>query len=327
MVSSLEQQQQPIERPDLWKAPLAERLTRERANEVVMDLLDTATPILADMVDRGIGRKTAKQDVPGREEDEELEIDSMAESLEIEILEDSAKTNDLSFTILSEHNNYTVGAGEPNCIISLDPFDNSDEYKKGLDIPPHITLAIYGLDLKPIAAGDANLFIQHLYVNRDGKNYFLNPRQHSLTEIPIPPEIKSIEDPSFVIASYPGRDKYSRKFNMYLDELNRNRFDKSTFHGKGGTHLYPYMAKGSVSAYAMFDEPRGEIDPGAPFALSAGYNLNIVHSDGSIEPYKFDPTRQRETVPFFLAASTLELRDEIVAIAMAAKKKLKRSEW
>lgn len=314
-----------FQRPDALRVPPSEKLLRERVNEVVLDVLLSATPILWEMVDRGVGRKVTSQYVPGRGEDEELEIDTQAENIVAFILEKSAKKNGLSLSVLSEHNNFVVGKEKPSAIVSLDPFDNSSEYKIGLNTPPHLVFAFYTTEGIPMAAGDGDLFTQHIYINRDGRNYYYNYRTGSLTEIemPLQQRVKTIQDSNFVIASYLGADKYARPFNSYFDKLNQDRHPKSRLHGKGGSHLYgSSIATGAVSAYVMFNEPRGEIDPGLPFALSAGYSVVSVNPDGSFDDYEFDANLQGKDVPLFIAAVTSNLRDEIIRYYLEAKKTL-----
>lgn len=312
-----------LQRPDIWRVPLPERLLRERVNDVVLDVLLEATPILWNMVDRGVGRKVTSLYVPGRQEDEELEIDIQAENIIISILGESAEKNGLSLLVLSEHNNFVVGKESPNAIVVDDPFDNSSEYKRGLNTPPHFVFAFYTTEGIPIAAGDADLFTQHIYINRDGKNYYYNPRTRSLIEIEtsLQQRVKTIQDSNFVIASYLGADEYARPFNAHFDKLNQDRHPKSRLHGKGGSHLYgSSIATGAVSAYIMFNEPRGEIDPGLPFALSAGYSIVSVNPDGGFEDYRFDSNLQREDVPLFITAATPELRDEIIRYYLEGQK-------
>ena len=62
----------------------------------------------------------------------------------------------------------------------------------------------------------------------------------------------------------------------------------------------------------MFNEPRSEIDPGVAFAQAAGYPLFSVRDDGGLTPYQFIPEKQSERVPFFIAACTQSLSEEIV---------------
>ena len=325
----LEAFKQMRENPGLWTPQTKDRLSiHDRVNEVVLDLVFDVTPKLYKWVDEGYGRAFTGVDVRGREQDDrEIEIDRDAEDVIVSSLKDAAQKNKLSFRVLSEHGNYDIGSN-PSFYIALDPFDNSDEYNKRFDTPNHVTGSFYGFLTKTPEAGvDINLFTQHAFVLRSGKVYDYNLKTGKVDEIPTPAEIKTIEDPGFNIASYDGRDRYMRKFNMYLDEINLRRLPKTTFHGKAGAHLYPYMAQGSVSAYAMFDEPYGEIFPGLPFALAAGYRAVSVNNDGTYEDIKFDPDLQYESIPFYVVARTTELIEEIISIAMRAKEEKGLQDW
>lgn len=292
-------------------------------DEVVLDVLCEATPLIADMIDRGVGRE-AEGDTTGREdEDKELGIDLTAEEIEVDILEQSSKKHRLSFFVLSEHHNYTVGHGKPDLFLVLDPIENSDEYRRGLPTPQFIVFSVYNLDHQPIAGGASNLHTQHLFINSDGQNFSYNPRTQKAVPLPLPPEIKSIKDPRFVIASYDGKYKYISMFNQYLDSLNRDRNQNGSFHGKGGSHSYLDLARGSITEYVMFNEPRGETDAGLAFAIAAGCEIVSVNmEDGSFENYRFDPNLQYARVPFQIASRTPEVRDETIKYYLEAKKKI-----
>lgn len=324
----MEALRQARERPDLWTPQSKNRLTsREKINDTVISLMLDVGPQLSALVDKGHGKQMTGIPVKGRElDDEEIDLDKDAEALVVSALTKSAQKNRLSFTLLSEHGNYEIGSN-PQFYAHFDPLDNSDEQKKGLDTPPHVTGAFYDMTGNPIAAVDINLFTLHAFVVRDDKVYEYNLKTGDAKELPTPPEIITIKDPRFVIASYFGRDKYSRMFNLYLDDVNLQRAPKSTFHGKAGAHLYPYMARGGVGLYAMFDEPYGEIFPGLPFATAAGFKVWSVNNDGTHDEVKFDPELQYKTVPFYVVARTSELAEEIIDIAMVAKKEKGLPDW
>lgn len=329
MVQQVEALGEMRKRPDLWTPQTRERLSvRDRVNEEALDIIFDVTPRLYNWVDEGYGRSDTGYDVKGREADDvEIRIDKDAESIIVDSLTASSQRNRLAIRMLSEHGNYDIG-NNPQFYFSLDPFDNSDEYKKRFDTPNHISGSFYDFKTGEYAAAiDINLFTLHAFVLRDEKIYDYNLKKGRVTEILAPAEIKTIEDPAFNIASYDGRDKYMRKFNEYLDEINLRRLPKTTFHGKAGAHLYPYMAQGSVSAYAMFDEPYGEIFPGLPFAIAAGFHALDVKDDGSYEEVKFDPSLQHESIPFYVVARTIQLGEQIIEIAMRAKREKNLPDW
>lgn len=319
----------PIPRPESWTRPFGDGLPRpdndlrRAVDQIVVDVLFESTAYLSDMVDRGEGREVLGEVAGRADEDVEIGIDKKAEEMEVEILDKAGRAFGLSFLVLSEHDNYTTGSGKPDLILVLDPIENSDEHLKGLSTPPFIVFSIYDLRHNPIAAGASNLVNQHMTLNSDGKNYEYNPkRDKGPIYLPPPPEIKSIKDPRFVIASYDGKYKYSSLFNLYLDFLNQNRSPHSTFHGKSGSHTYVEMAHGAVSEYAIFNEPHGEIDPGYIFALSAGYTVVSVKPDGSFRSYKFNPRLQDAREPFLVVTRTPQLRTETIKYFKQAQKEI-----
>ncbi|GEM_PF-4011633 len=290
----------------------------EIANEINLDFLLGTYEFLPKMVKARIGTGVADNYVRGRPEDEMLEIDEIAENFEIDIIEKSAKNYGVSVEVFSEHNKYLIGPGNPDFRIALDPFDNSHEYKQGgrrkyggLNVTPHFVIGIYDLDNNPLCAGDGDLVYKTFVINYDGHNYYYDPTAKKTIPIEMPPQITTIKDPQFELATYDGDYDYSSQFNKYLHKLLKEKGGK--VHGKAGAHIYRYLATGAANAYAIFKEPRGEIDPGLPIALSAGYTASSVNPDGTFEKYEFDPKLYYESVPFFVVASTNELRDMIIS--------------
>ena len=72
------------------------------------------------------------------------------------------------------------------------------------------------------------------------------------------------------------------------------------------------ITKSSYIAYIMFNEPRSEIDPGFHIAKAAGCSVVSVDSDGKYRDYEFLPGRQHDKVNLLIAASTPQLRDELI---------------
>jgi len=114
------------------------------------------------------------------------------------------------------------------------------------------------------------------------------------------------------IASYLMSSEYSSKFWDIFGNLVKNMEPKSILYPNGGSCIYAYLASGKVDAYIMFGEPRSEIDPGYPIAKAVGCQVIAVNEDGEYTDYKFIPGRQYQRVPLLIAASTPELKDEII---------------
>ena len=172
MITPIESlRKRPYPRPKDWKKSdnIKELSIRDKVNEVVFDLMFTATPPLRAMIDIGFGRER-QGEVLGREgEDTQIGIDSSAEILEKKILIQSARKHGLSLFVFSEHNHLRVA--RPEVIATLDPIDNSGEYEAGLNTPPYIAIGFFDRKGVPIAGSASNLLTGHIFVNRGGKNY------------------------------------------------------------------------------------------------------------------------------------------------------------
>lgn len=317
---------EPYPRPEAWHEPSSiETLSsKERVNELLLELGLAVTPILWDLVDRGLGRED-EGDVPGRQnEDRKITIDNISEKVERRILEQLGSKLGLSFFVFSEHESFMVGelkeGEEPELFLFLDPYDNSDEHEKRLgDTPGFMVAGMWDKHGQPIGAVQSNLYTGHIFINRDAENYEYNPRIKELMRFPETPVVETIDDPRFIIISYDGKEKYMSKFNKNLAGLNRDRNPNSSFHGKAGAHGYAYQAwNGGI--YTIFNEPLSEGPPGWPFALSRGYKIRNIRKDGTQEDFVLNPLyyfRNQERynidrIPWLLVSNNQGISDEIV---------------
>jgi hypothetical protein len=129
------------------------------------------------------------------------------------------------------------------------------------------------------------------------------------------PLYKTGLDEGTVIAGYMMDPSYLSRWvekGSSLLNLLASRFPGVRLWPNGGSCIYPWLARGLVHAYVMFDEPRSEIDPGLAFAWAARYPVFSVEENGVLEPYRFIPGKQSERVPFFIAACTRELAEDIL---------------
>jgi len=323
--------------PETWKIADGETLSvQDRANLVMLNLVADVVDPLADLVDIGFGKKIIGG-VFKRPEDDQIRLDETAQELAQKSLRMSGRRYKIPFHVMAEHGSFRVGKHlKKDAIGVLDPIDNSDEHNRGyegqsgLDTPQHLVYAMYDTANNPLGAVDINLYTRHVTINRDGRNYQYNPRTNELSELVTPPEVTTIKQREFVLATYEGRPVYEKLFHKFLPGITEDRHEKSTKHAKGGSHIYSSMASGAVSAYAMFKEPRGEIDQGLPFALSAGYKAYSVNLDtGDLVPYTFSPVlhSRKKNVPFFIVARTEALAQEIVSHYMDVKEGMDPAEF
>lgn len=317
---------EPYLRPEAWPAPSSiETLSsKERVNELLLELGLAATPILWDLVDRGLGRED-EGDVPGRQnEDRKITIDNISEKVETRILEQLGNKFGLSFFVFSEHESFMVGelkeGEEPELFLCLDPYDNSDEHEKRLgDTPGFMVAGMWDKHGQPVGAVQSNLYTGHIFINRNDENYEYNQRIKELIRFPETPVVETINDPRFIIISYDGKDKYISVFNKNLAGLNHDRNPNSSFHGKAGAHGPAYQAwNGGI--YVIRNEPLGEGPAGWPFALSRGYTIKNIREDGIQEDYVFNPLyyfRNPERynidrIPWLLVSNNPKISNEIV---------------
>jgi len=291
-----------FKRPDALTQPKSSELLSpaERASELMLDLHLQVSPTLSNIVDHGIGRQPIGK-VSGRKgEDSLIGIDEIADLLVRDALKELTKKHKLSLAVFSEHGTYIIGEGRPEFFIALDPYENSDEYEKGLDTNGHLVATIYDMNDQPVAAGDSNLVSQHAVINYHNNNWELNNKTREAKQLFPPRLVRSISDPKCVIACYIGRDKYSRPFNANLDRLNKDRNPKSTFHGKAGTHIYEALVRGAVSANVMIGssrenrgEPVSEVWPAKGLLLknSKIKIYSVDKEDGHLEELKMNHKR------------------------------------
>lgn len=284
-----------------WK----EGVLADRVNRLAFSYLSESTITLRGLVNQGKGRQVLGA-VENRPEDDEIGIDREGE----EILKRLLTNSGLQVKVFSEHS--VFGSEDPEVYAALDPFDNSGEYRRGLDTSPYTVLSFFDLLGRPIAGGVGDIVRNRLFLSRGGKNYRFDLSEKVLTPI-FPARTTTIKDPGFVLASYVGSNEYHTKFYQRFKRMLEEMPPKGFLHGKGGAHIYAYLASGAVGAYVMFDEPRSEIDPGLALAKAAGSQVVSVRRDGTYEDYLFKPGRQHDTVPFFIVTCTEELRDEIIA--------------
>lgn len=289
----------------------------ERTNRVLTAYAEQSINVLRVMVRRGEGRQVLGS-VVNRPEDEELQIDATGERI-LYLLVNEYR---LPTFLLGEHNRYQYINAEretPHVILPNDPFDNSSQYKRGLDTPPYTVLGAYHTDGEPIGAVIGDIRDKRVYFAVNGETYvkdFENGETRPLKKS----ERTTLRDDNATLATYLGSNEYSLSFFRHFGKLIEDMPPKAVLYGGGGAYIYGLLASGAVDAYVMFDEPRTEIDPGVPLALVAGCTVVSVNPDGTFEDYQFDSNRHDENVPLFIAACTPELRDEIIRYYVEGQK-------
>ena len=247
--------------------------------------------------------------VPGRPEDEDLEIgvDRVCE----EVLESHLRSTGLRIDVHSEHGLIEIGGdGPPQYLAACDPFDGSGLFRRGLPSEWWSVVTFYGLDRTPIMGGAVDILRKEMYIADRGGVTLVSLEDEART--PVLPSGKTGLDDDTVIAAYLMDPSYLSdwvaRMRGFLD-----RFPRIRLWPNGGSCIYPWIARGLVHAYVMFGEPRSEIDPGLAFAWASGYETFSVSESGSPGTYRFAPARQAERVPFFVAACTKGLAEDIIS--------------
>lgn len=292
----------------------------EKANIILDTYAENAIKTLRDMVRKGEGKHVLGS-VPGRPEDEQLGIDAMGEN----ILGRTIEKLELPAYVMGEHNYYNfVNAeeGMTHVVFAIDSFDNTSQYKRGLDTSLYTVVGVYHQNGEPIGAVIGDIKDKKIYVARGGRTYLRDLEKDTTIEI-AKSERMTIKDDCFTLATYLGSKEYSLKFFHHFERLLEDMPPKAVLYGGGGAYIYGLLASGAVDVYAMFNEPCTEIDPGLPLALAAGCTVVSVNPDGSFDEYNFNSARHKEgRVPFFIAACTPELRDKIINYALEKRKTL-----
>lgn len=281
-------------------------MENQKINNLLIEFLTETTKKVRSIAEKGNGKEILGE-VINRPEDIEIGIDRVGE----EILEKLLKKHDLKAKIFSEPENRDIENGEnPEIYGSIDPFDGSILFLKGLEHNWYSALSFYDKERRPIATGIADILNQKFFISDEKENYLLDIKRNKKQKI-APSQRQKLSE-HIVLASYLMSSQYSAKFLDIFGDLIKNLHPKAILYPNGGSYIYAYLAAGLVDAYVMFDEPRSEIDPGFPIAKRAGCEIVSVNSDGSYENYEFLPGKQHGKVDLLIAACTPQLRDELI---------------
>jgi len=279
-------------------------MENQKISNLLIEYLTETTKAVREKAVKGEGRQILGE-VINRPEDIEIGIDRVGE----DILEKLLKKHKLKATIFSEPENRDIKNGD-HLYGSIDPFDGSALFLKGLEHNWYTVLSFYDKERKPISTGIADILNEKFYILDAKGNYLLDMKSGQKDKIS-PSGRKKLSEP-VVLASYLMKSVYSAKFLDIFWDLVTNMHPKGLLYPQGGSFIYAYLASGLVDAYVMFNEPRSEIDPGFPIAKAAGCSIVSVDSDGKYKDYQFIPGRQHDKVDLLIAACTPELRDELI---------------
>ncbi len=303
-----------------------------KADAIVHAFAEKVTPILNRKVRNGEGKTVISPTQEGRPEEELTDIDQTGENILKQAIRDAHVSAVLFSETTPEPLEFTNGEFE-KIYIFQDPFDNTSQYKRGLDTPPYSVVGIYDGKGQPLSAVSVNIKEEKAYITEAGEVYLLDLKTKEKKKITRPePEIVSLNDKGSTLASFVGEKEYSEKFfEDFGNFIHSEARDKKAFlYTGGGAYIYGDLAARTVDAYVMRNEPLSEIIPGLALALLAGCKVGSINPEtGVFEEFSFNPLDIRAnhriysegTVPIFVAASNMEIVNQLKEAYMASKTK------
>lgn len=293
-----------------WRVRMGELL--ELAEGFCREVID----LVLDSADEGQGRQTTG-DVPGRESSEDVEvgIDGLCEALFQSWVE---RYPELNIRIISEHRPDGYGSEDPDILCYLDPFDGSDQYRKGIREAWFSVFSFVKPDGTSLAGACVDILAGQLYLT-DGKREITRVSLRSEQRVNVSPRKEVTLSSESVVAAYKGKWRYFDPWVLNLNRLfSQEELAGVTHTGNGGAYVYAFLAAGVFSAYIMFGEPTDEITPGAAFVQAAGLQLFAV-VDGELKsfhpilgPQDAELLDEGGRVEFFIAVPTKGLAEHIV---------------
>ncbi len=279
--------------------------------DAIGEALETAlrrvSEVVRDQARQGLGREVVGR-VPGRPETEDVEIgiDSRCDAILVESLQETG----LAVRVYSEHGEDLVGSGEPEYVVAVDPFDGSGLYRRGIPAEWWSVASYFDLEGTPLGAAAVDILRGELYTaGVDGVSV---GAVDGGSRTPVAPSDRKALDGNVTLSAYLMQPSYLSEWVSRMRGL-LARHPALRVWPNGGACIYPWLARGRVDAYVMFDEPRSEIDPGMGFAARSGLKLFEVGPESLLSEYRFSAEHRADRSPFFIAACTAELARNIVA--------------
>jgi len=253
--------------------------------------------------------------VKGRnpKDDQFLEIDQVCQNHII----NSLKTLSNSIKIYSEHGDFfTKNTDEVEYIIALDPFDGTSLYKNNIPGEWWSVLTIFEADTRKPIAGVALDFIREEFYFSDVHNFsFCNINTKKYIHDTI--KRKNNIDSGIVIATYTMSTGYSilwRENTKGLINSLHQLTKPPIIWPNGGSCIYPWIERGIIDIYLMFDEPRTEIDPGLGFMNKKNFSALTFNKQKKISNYTFNPEIRHEKLNYYIASNNYKLAEQIIEL-------------
>ena len=251
--------------------------------------------------------------VQGRniKDDQYLEIDQVCQNHII----NSLQTLSNSIKIYSEHGEfYTNNSDEVEYIIALDPFDGTSLYKNNIPGEWWSVLTIFEANNnKPIAGIALDFIREEFYFSNIEKFSYCNINSKNFKHNTI--KRKENLDSGIVIATYTMSTGYSLLLTKNTQNLINSLHHLKTppiIWPNGGACIYPWMERGIIDVYLMFDEPRTEIDPGLGFMLKKNFSALEFNKQKQTSIYTFNSQNRHEKIGCYIASNNNELAEQII---------------
>lgn len=295
------------------------------------------------------GLRTVLGVVAGRSPDEDVEIklDRECEKLFRQHMRTFCRKHRIAVQVYSEHGTYRIGRGKIAYLCCIDPFDGSGLFQRGWPAEWFSVVSFFTLEAKAITGGMVDILRRELFLaDAANKQVFLLDLERK-TRKTVRPSVQTAVGNKTKLAAYlmdpfyaiewvdrmrplftsslnslpPSPHFFSRLWTSIVRILGMSNSARSplTLPGirmwpNGGSCIYAWLAMGRVDAYVMFNEPRSEIDPGLAFVAASELALFSVEEGGMLVPYGFEPGRQADRVPFFIAACNVAFVEDIVRL-------------
>ncbi len=254
--------------------------------------------------------------VPGRPivEDEEIELDRICE----DTLQKWLETSGYRIDLYSEHSIREIGNydAQTQYLVTCDPFDGSGHFSRGIPSGWWSVLTIWdAAGFQPVLAGAIDIIRREMYIAQSGKVY-LKSFDTGKSEVIFRSDEKGLSN-NLVIAAYLMNPDYLSNWvdkGSRLIHIMKDKFPKARLWADGGSCIYPWLSRGVIDAYVMFEEPRSEIDPGLGFAWASRYPVYIVQKNGDVTNYRFEPGNGSKRIPWLVSACTEELAQGIIEV-------------
>tara|TARA_B100000676_G_scaffold216583_1_gene213251 strand:+ start:2268 stop:3143 length:876 start_codon:yes stop_codon:yes gene_type:complete len=280
--------------------------------DLFIAMYDELNIIVKDLSSQGKARGIIGN-VEGRDpkEDRFLEIDKICEDHILSYI----KQSPYSVEVFSEHGHFiTDPQREVSFILSVDPFDGTSLYKSGIPAEWWSVLTIYNpVTLKPICAAAVDFIREQFYYTENGIFKYCDLDDKKFIDVELKP--KNNLESGFVLATYSMSPNYSLLWGENTERLLRNLNALSTpprIWPNGGSCVYPWMARGLVDVYLMFEEPNSEVNPGLGFIMAENFCAYEITEGKKLIEYSFVPNLSDKKIKSFIASSNQKLLEAII---------------